>query len=567
MRWRDDPRGSAPTLLLGVALVASAALMLALTWDTTFFQDSWAFIVDRRGYSADVFLVPHNEHIVLIPVAIEKLFLETFGLGTMLPEQVLLTLMLCAVAVLVFVYVRRRLGSWPALIAALLLLFLGAAWEVLLWPFEISLVGSVLTGVAMLLTLEREDRRGDISACVLLLLSVGFSSLGVAFCLGAAVDVLQRRRKRGLGRAYVPAIPLFLYAIWYFGYGHEAQSAASLHNAIHAPVFLAEGLVVSTGALLGVSWIAEELPGDPRKYMTLVAVLVLAALLAYLQARRPALLRVFRAPLRLSSRFWPVAVAAAAFWLLAGLNKIPGREANASRYLYMGGVFVLLIAADLLTEVRLRRPVLIAAGTVALAAVASNMVPMLEGGEILDEQTALARADLGAIEIARRTVPPDFWLHPELAGTPSLINVTAGPYLEVRDQFGSPAYTPAELAGAPELGRRQADIVLAEALPVSLETSAPHVGALEGGCVRVRGNAGANSTGLRLSSGETSVRVPPGGSARIRLRRFAVGEYPVGLGRVPGGSAALLRIPRDGSGRPWRLRVEAPAGVTVCSLG
>jgi hypothetical protein len=570
MPWRDDPGGRAPAILLGVALLAAAALMLVLTWGTTFFQDTWAFLLDRRGDSAHAFLAPHNEHIVVIPVAIEKLLVSTFGLGSKLPEQFVLTSMLCAVAALVFVYVRRRMGPWPGLIAALLLLFVGSAWEVLLWPFEISLVGSVLAGVAMLLVLEREDRRGDIAACVLLTLSVGCSSLGVAFIVGAAVDVLQRRRSRGLGRAYVAAIPFALYAAWYLGYGHEAQSAASLHNAIHAPIFLVEGIAVSTGSLLGVSWLAEELPGDPRRYLAVVAVLAAAALLSYLRLRKPATLESLHS-WGSSSRLWPTTAAAAAFWLLAGLNKLPGREANASRYLYIGGVFVLLIAADLLRKARFGRPTLIAAGAIALVAVGSNMVPLLEGADILDEQTVLTRADLGAVEIARRTVPPDFWLHPELAGTPSLINVTAGPYLEISDEFGSPAYTPAELAGAPEAGRRQADIVLAEALPVSVET-APGAARRQvfpaGACVRVPAGAASGRAGLPLSPGEAVIEVPPGGPVRLRLRRFAVGEYPVGLGPVPAGSATTLRIPRDRAERRWRLQIRSPGGALVCrSLG
>jgi hypothetical protein len=563
MPRRDDSRGGAPTLLLGVALAASAALVLALTWGTTFFQDSWAFIVDRRGYSAHVFFTPHNEHIVVLPVAIEKLCEEVFGLTTILPEQVLLTLMLCAVAALVFVYVRRRLGGWPALFGALLLLFLGAAWEVLLWTFEISLVGSVLTGVAMLLALEREDRRGDVAACLLLVLSIGFSSLGVAFAIGAGVDVLQRRRGRGLGRLYVPAIPLFLYVVWYLAYGHEAQSAASLHNAIHAPFFAVQGFSVSTAALLGVSWLAEDLPGEPRKYGAVAAALVVLAFVAYLRLRRPQLLARLNS-WGLSSRLWPVTVAAIAFWLLAGLNKVPGREANASRYLYMGAVFIVLIAADLLREVRPRRPALIAAGAIALAAVGSNMVPMLDGANTLDEQSVLARADLGSIEIARRTVEPGFWLDPGIAGTPSLLNVTAGPYLEVSDEFGSPAYTPSELARAPAAGRHQADVVLAAALPVSLRTlagssrpSLPH-----GACRRILAAMGSGS-GVALAPGTTSIRVGPD-AARLRLRRFASDEYPVGLGRVAAGSTALLHIPGDGAGRPWRLRIESTSSAMVC---
>src|SRR4029077_716733 len=101
-------------------------------------------------------------------------------------------------ATLLFVYVRRRLGPWPALIAAVLLLFLGPAWADLLWGFQIAFVGSALFGIAMLLALDRGDRRGDIAACVFLTLSVGFSSLGLSFLVGAVADFVQRRRSHGL---------------------------------------------------------------------------------------------------------------------------------------------------------------------------------------------------------------------------------------------------------------------------------------------------------------------------------------------------------------------------------
>src|SRR5690242_14007210 len=121
MAGADDltRRGAnAPIILLGVAVAASAALLLTLTAGNTFFQDSWAFFFEREGNSPGDFLRPHNEHIVVIPVAIQKLLLALFGLGSQLPEQLVLTAMLAATAVLVFVYVRRRVGEWPALMAA-----------------------------------------------------------------------------------------------------------------------------------------------------------------------------------------------------------------------------------------------------------------------------------------------------------------------------------------------------------------------------------------------------------------------------------------------------------------
>src|SRR6478609_761641 len=103
---------------LGLALAASAVLLLSLASGLTFFQDTWDFLINRRGFTAKAFLEPHSEHIVVIPVAIEQLLLRLFGMTSAMPEFVVLTVLLLATSVLVFAYVRRRVGRWPALMAA-----------------------------------------------------------------------------------------------------------------------------------------------------------------------------------------------------------------------------------------------------------------------------------------------------------------------------------------------------------------------------------------------------------------------------------------------------------------
>lgn len=550
MAW---PKRNAPVVLLGAALVASAALLLALTSELTFFQDTWAFLMDRRDFTADAFLQPHNEHIVVIPVAIEQLLLAVFGMSSAAPEQAVLALMLLATAALLFVYVRRRLGPWPALLAAVLLLFVGPAWQVLLWPFEVGFVGAVCFGIATLLALDRGDRRGDIAACAFLAIAIGFSSLGVAFIAGAAADVVQRRRQRGLTRAYVAAVPLLLYAAWWLGWGHAAESRVTLKNVLASPLFALDGLASSVDSLLGLSTIAVDGTGQPEWGRPLLVALL--ALLVYGQIRRPGL----------SSRLWPVAASAAAFWLLAAFNYIPGREAHASRYTYAGAVFTLLLAAELLRGVSFGRRALLVGGAVTIAAVASNLVPLKEGRDWLLEQTVLTRSDLAAIEIAQRAVDPRFALTSEVAGTASLIDIRAGNYLAAAREHGSPAYTPAELAVAPEAGRRQADIVLAEVLPLSTDTRlGGGAAAPAGSCVEVPGGGGGEP-GVRLRRGVTSIEVGPGDAAALALRRFATGEYPVRIEVAPGGSTTLLRIPADATSRPWHLHVEASQTVRVCA--
>jgi len=243
----DRLQRNAPPALLGLAMAASVVLLLYLTRNFTFLQDSWEFLMNRRDPSVDALLSPHNEHIVVIPVAIEQFFLRLFGMGDATPEYVLLTVALAVAAYLLFLYVRRRVGPWFALFAAVVLLFLGPAWEVLLWPFEISFVGSVLFGLAMLLALDREDRDGDLMACLFLALSFGFSSVAIPFAAAAAVDVFQKRRRRGLGRAWVVALPVLLYAVWYLGWGSDAETHVSLRNVLSSPRFVFESAAVAVG--------------------------------------------------------------------------------------------------------------------------------------------------------------------------------------------------------------------------------------------------------------------------------------------------------------------------------
>lgn len=546
---------NAPVVLLGIALAVSVGLLLRLTRDMTFLQDTWDLLMNRRDPTVDSLLAPHNEHIVLIPVAIEQLLLRVFGMSDATPEYVLQSLVLAAAAALLFVYVRRRVGDWLALFAAVLLLFLGPAWEVLLWPFEISFSGSVLFGLAMLLALERGDRRGDIAACAFLCLSFGFSSVAIPFAAAAAVDVFQKRRSHGLGRAYVVVVPVALFAVWYLGWGSDAESHLSLGNLMTSPRFVLDSVAVAVAGLFGFGDSALAGPVDPAWGRPLLVALVVV--FAYRLARGRSL----------APGFWPIVAAAATNWFLTAFNASAGRAPVSSRYQYMGAVLVLLLLANLLQGERLSKRVLAIGATVTALALSVNLILLRDGRDALMIQSVYTQSDLGAIEIAKRTVAADFWLDSVVAGTPTLVNVQADKYLTAVEEYGSPAYTPVELAAAPDYGRKQADVVLSQALPVSTLT---RLGAFDPrdaaeNCIALPAGGASPAKGVRLSPGPTRIELAPGPRASFSLRRFARGEFPVPTEGAPGDSVTLLRIPRDGAPRyPWYLRVEASQLARVC---
>jgi hypothetical protein len=551
----ERPLRNPPVLILVAALALSVAGTLALTSGMTFFQDTWAFLINRRDFSADAIFEPHSEHLVAFPALLEILLIRIFGMSNALPEYILLALFLATTAALLFVYLRRRVGDWLALFATLIVLTLGPAWEVLLWPFEITFIAPILFGLAMLLALERGDRRGDIVACISLVLAVASSGLGICFIAAAFVAILLGPRDKWLPRAYVVVVPLLLYGLWWLGWGRDAESSISLHNIFASPRFVADSLAWAMQSMLGLAPSVGSGP-DVSWGRALLVGAVLLLIYRFSQVRPRPLI---------DPGLWPIAAAALANWFLTAFNAIPGRDPSSSRYQYAGVIFALMILANLLKGVSLGRKALTALAVLTALVMASNLVSLEKGEDQLEAQSILTQADTAGLEIAARTVDPGFQLTLPVAGTPSLINIYAGEYLEAIDEHGSPAYTEAELLAAPESARRQVDILLSQALPLSTEIR-PGAFAGDGGesCVEVPGG-GEAVPDVPLSPGETRIETPPGPSAELSLRRFATEEFPVPTEAAPGGSVTILRIPRDNSDQPWHLHVTAEQPVRVCS--
>jgi hypothetical protein len=556
---------NAPLIVLGVLMLASFVLIVGIATKLTFFQDTWDFLINRRSFSIDSLMIPHNEHIVLIPVLIQQFYLLLFGMKSAMPEYVGEAILLMVTAGVVFVYARRRVGDWAAVIVAALLLFIGTAWETLIWPFEICFVGPILFGTAMLLMLEREDRRGDVLACLFLAIAIGFNSLGVAFIAAGAIEVLQRaghdgRRVLGrdwvlaaLRRAWIVVIPAVLYLLWYAKWGSAATGAVTLENFLTAPRYMFDCLAANLEALFGLAKSGDAGLGWGRPLA--VGALVGIAVVAW---RRPGLF----------ARIWPPLATLAAYWFLLALNHDAAREPNTSRYLYAGVALVLVVGVNVLEGVRLKPRVLIVAGAVAAVAIFSNLGVMKIGAEHLRQETILTKTALGIEEIARPVINPLYVPTAAETGSNALFGVTAGKYFEAVDAEGSPAYSPAAIAAATPPTRQVADKALYSAEHEHLGLARQGGGWSESApagakCAEFEGSGG---TQVQMEPGANTIEVAPGPAAHIFLRRFATEEFPVDLGTVKGDSVTKLNVPRDNasSSYPWYVDVEAQQSARVC---
>jgi hypothetical protein len=530
---------------LAVAVVTSAALLISVDSHLTFISDDWELLIKRHGWSPGVFLDPFHENIVFGPAVLYKLLLAIFGMGSALPFHLVSVSLFLASAVLLFVYLRRRVGDWPALIGAIAILFLGAAFEDLLWAFQMGYFASMAAGLGMLLALDRSDRRGDRIACVLLVASLAFSSLGLVFAAGALADLVLSRRPRAR-RAYVVLGPLALFAVWWLGWGRNVESHLSFHNLEYLPSYVFSAAGAGITSLLGLATGGGGEPSQPHLIWGKALLVVAIALAAVRVARQG----------RVSPGLAVALTIGLSFWVLAGLNRNPERFPTSSRYQYPSAVFLLLITAETLRGLRLPRLGIALAAAVTGAALAGGLSLLHHYAQRWERAADTVRSSLAAVDIAGASTERRL----TITFRPS-VTVPARAYLAAAREHGSPAFTEAELEARPQVDRKRADLTLAKAL--GLRLSSPGRPVRTASCRALRASAGGH-TGLALPHGSFTLVNETSAPVEVLLSRFSEG-FSVGLGPLPAGVESALTIPADNSSRPWNLGLRGEGPVRLCT--
>jgi hypothetical protein len=546
-RWQLDDFEAWIVLAFGAAF--AAVLILVEGRPNTFFNDEIA-IFQRLGEGIDArsILEPHNGHLILPAHLVYAAVFSWVG-PTYAVFRVIGVVVLLACGVLFYVLAKRRMGATIALVPAILLLVLGSAWEALLWPLTMLTFGlAVAFGLGALVALDRGDLRGDVAACALTALAVVSHSTGLAFLVGVGVALLISDRARQ--RAWVFAVPLAIYAAWWVWALRFHEGLVHFGNLLIVPEFMANSLAAVSAAVTGLGL---DLGSGPVS-------LTVTPSWGYVIAPIAALAFAVRLARGSIPRFvWIALAILLAFWLELALGFAPeGRTPFESRYLFPGAVLVLLVAAAALEGVRIPRPATVAIVAVGAVGVLTNIKQLDNAEQFFSDYSPRARTALGAIEIARGSVSPDY--RPQLEGlgdaVPQHFPVEAGPYLEAVDRFGSYAFSGADLLRQDVALREAADRVLASAERLSLRPAA---------------GVPAAASCEEMPGGESATRVLPFGQVRleatqpaeVRLGRFGAG-YPVDLGELTPGVPASLSIPRDEESRPWRIEIHGPGRTRVC---
>jgi hypothetical protein len=542
-------------------LVVVAVVVLVSNRATAFSGDDLSYYVrnvlvaphsfrhfDSMGL--EYLFIPHNGpiggHLQVAGKLVYEALFAIFG-ANYVPFRIVAVLAVLACVALLFEAVRRRLGTPAGIIAALWLGLLGAAWEVLLWPFDMHTSLACAAGIGALLALESDRRYADALACALLVLAVAFVEVGLVFTVAAGATVLLGSRP--LRRSWIFAVPLALYAVWFawsrhygfpVGGGGLGDLLPSIFHSLEAVLGALVG-AIPTGAGASVPQV------EPNAIGTVLAIAALALLAALIVARR------------IRRTTWPLLAGLATYWLLIALGD---REPDASRYVFAGAVLVLLIAADLL---RGRRP-----GPIALLPVAallaistiSGLAKLGDGGGYLRADAMLTRNEFAMLELAGDRGDPDYLSVTDpharaVGGSPYLVMTTAQ-YLSSAADRGSLAASLDEVRASNFFIRKVDDVVLADALGLGLTPASPP--ASVAGCRRL-----SSATGSTVLPDSGALVRADGAPANLAIGRFYAEGPARQLGQAQPGTWVRLALDGpDAAPEPWQL--YADAAVTVCPL-
>jgi hypothetical protein len=547
-------------LALAAAMCVSATWLMIAGRDLSFASDDLFYYAHYVAHGSEItvahgleyLLAPSNGHLQVAGKLLYGLLFDIAGGNyTVFRAVNVAGVMLCIG--LFFELSRGRIGPIPALVPCVSLLFLGFAWEPLLWAFDMHTTFALALGLGAILMLRRGDLRGDVLACVLLVLSVGMIELGLAFAIGIAVSVLLRPDR--WRRLWIFLVPIALYGCWWLWARHFDQSSIELSNVRLIPATFANGLAAVAGSVFGFNPTGAGVY-QPITEVTAAGMVVAGVAVVGLVAR----IKRGSVP----STLWIFLAVVLSYWALIALG---GRGADSSRYILVATLLVFLVGADALVGIGLRWPALAAAACVVALAIPANVAKLNDGRGPQANDGRVGRTEYAMLDLARGHVDPDYAPGRETpvvnAGGSTFTALPAGDYLRAAREIGSLGYSQSEIPDLSPTLRRIADVSLAGALGVKLRPSAPP--ADRAGCSVARAAGPGQGVAFRLPRGGALLGVPGHRTVGVGILRFGEPTEPsLPLAKLADGGWATLRIPADSDPVPWQVFADGP--VVVCQL-
>ena len=210
---------------VGVVAIISFALSLWINRHTWFIGDDFAILTDRYFAASDgnwsqALLLPHNDHLVALPILVFIGLGNVFGLDNHLVYMLPAIFMHIAILLAVAIILKKRCASTlTALSAVCCVAFMSAGYEVLMMATNMAHVAPIFLGLYQLILVDHDGdiSKRDIVATLLGVIAVICAGTSIPLIVMIALFlVLQRQYKRAVLIAVPPAA---LWLMWFVEYG------------------------------------------------------------------------------------------------------------------------------------------------------------------------------------------------------------------------------------------------------------------------------------------------------------------------------------------------------------
>ncbi len=511
----------------GVALLGAGVLIYVvvrlsrLMMGVTFYFDEWDF-VQRRPVSIESLLRAHNGHLSALPVAVYQFFFQIFGLDSYRPYQIMILLVHLILCFVIYLTCRSR-GQIIAISAALTIALLGAGWQNIFWPFQIGMIGSAAAGLyALLLFAQESKKRWQITIC--LAVSLVCSGGGVAVVAGLTGVTLLNKRWKLL---YHLLAVVVLYLLWYLRFGESQATSTNISKipkyVYDSALFAATGLGTTSsmlgGLLLGV--LLTLLLSNFKK--NLADPIIVGAFLIAL-----------------------------AGWVLTALARAQYNDPGASRYVYIGATYLIVIFARTLPNDSKIWSSSLSLATAVLFILSSSST-LNFGAYILRDTSRAVLTEISVMEMLRNKVEPSF--RPDASRAPQIV---ASEYFAAIDAHGSPGKSENWIAQQDNWVREVADQKIFEILKIG-ENLVTQINDFE--CV----NASPMTDIGRMVPAGSAISMKTTKPLVIKFSRFADATTENTAIGTKAAGVIRLELPKDRIQTPWMIKIGEPSDAMLCS--
>ena len=315
---------------VGVVAIISFALSLWINRHTWFIGDDFAILTDRYFAASDgnwsqALLLPHNDHLVALPILVFIGLGNVFGLDNHLVYMLPAIFMHIAILLAVAIILKKRCASTlTALSAVCCVAFMSAGYEVLMMATNMAHVAPIFLGLYQLILVDHDGdiSKRDIVATLLGVIAVICAGTSIPLIVMIALFlVLQRQYKRAVLIAVPPAA---LWLMWFVEYGtlNHGVKGDTQYTTFNKTEQIAQYVIKGLqGSLEAISHI-----GGSSTFL-----IVLCFLGLY---KKSIMSRAILMP-------FCMAVGSVLFYSITGFSRVTFDEPASGRYVYLGAIFII----------------------------------------------------------------------------------------------------------------------------------------------------------------------------------------------------------------------------------